>query len=136
MSASLNECNFIGRLGADPEMRYTPNGACVTSFRIAVDNSYKDKEGNKVASTDWFKVECWNRLAEVVNEYMRKGQLVFVQGRLKIDEYEQDGAKKYYTKIIARMVQMLDRAPEGGSNGHAPEADPLFENTGQDELTF
>lgn len=132
MSASFNQVELIGRLGRDPEMRYTPSGKSTTRFSIAVDNSYKNADGTKVESTDWFNVECWDRLAEIVNEYISKGRLVFVQGRLKIDEYESEGQKKQYTKIVARVVQMLDRAPNGSNSNGASQSQAPDELFGED----
>jgi single-strand DNA-binding protein len=102
MSNDLNYCSFIGRLGADPVRRFMPNGDPVTSFRIAVGWKGKDKEG-----AEWVSIEAFSKLAEICHEYLRKGSQVFVSGRMKTDEYEKDGIKRYSTKIVADRMQML-----------------------------
>lgn len=115
MANDLNQCNFIGRLGADPETRYLPSGDPVVSFRIAVGWKSKDKEG-----TEWIPVSAFNRLAEICGEYLTKGSQVHITGRWKTDEYEKNGEKRYSTKIIAEKMQMLggkgDRQNNGGND--------------------
>ncbi len=102
MSNDLNQCNFIGRLGADPETRYLTNGDAVASFRIAVGWKGKDKEG-----AEWVSVSAFGKLAEICGQWLKKGSQVFISGRMKTDEYEKDGVKRYSTKIIADRMQML-----------------------------
>ena len=115
MSKDLNQCNFIGRLGADPELRYTPQGAAVCSFTIAVGDDYKNKDGQKVEQTEWVRIVAFNRLAEIIEEYCRKGSKVFVTGKMKTRSWEQDGVKRYATEIVANEMQMLDsRGSAGG----------------------
>jgi len=99
----LNKVMLIGRLGRDPESRFTNSGKQVTRFSIAVDRPRKQGE------TDWFQVETWGRLAEVTNQYLRKGRLVYVEGRLETGQYEHEGQTRYYTRVVASQVQMLDR---------------------------
>lgn len=102
MSNDLNQCNFIGRLGADPETRFMPNGDGVCSFRIAVGWKTKEKEG-----AEWVSITAFGKLSEICAQYLTKGSQVFVSGRMKTDEYEKDGIKRYSTKIVADRMQML-----------------------------
>ncbi len=112
--AGLNRVQLIGRLGADPEMRPISGGRGVCAFRVAVDRRWRDADDTPQEATDWFNVEAWGRLGEVCQEYLRKGRLVFLEGRLQTDRYEQDGQVKYFTKVVCAQMQMLDRPlPEG-----------------------
>jgi len=108
---ALNRVQLIGRLGKDPESKFTPTGKKVTHFSIAISNRWKGKEGDAKEYTEWVNIEAWGRLGEVCNEYLKKGSLVFVEGRLKTDRYEDKGETKFYTKVIALTMQMLDRKP-------------------------
>jgi len=109
---ALNRVQMIGRLGKDPESRYTRTGRLVTKFSVGVGHKWKTSEGDSKESTEWFNVEAWGRLAEVCQQYLGKGQLVFVEGRQQTDRYEQDGETRFFTKVIASQMQMLDRRPE------------------------
>ena len=108
---ALNRIQLIGRLGKDPEGRFTPTGKKVAAFSLAVSNRWKGKNGEAKESTDWVNVEAWNRLAEICEEYLHKGSLVYVEGRLKTDRYEHEGETKYFTKVVALSMQMLDKKP-------------------------
>ena len=121
--AGLNKVMLIGNLGTDPEMRYTANGAAVTSFRMAVSRSYSGQDGERKEETEWFSVVCWNKLAETVSQYLQKGRKAYVEGRLQTRSWEgQDGQTRYRTEVIANTVQFLDRA-QGAPNveNGAPE---------------
>jgi single-strand DNA-binding protein len=109
---TLNRVQLIGRLGKDPETRFTPNGKKVAHFSLAINNRWKS--GAEVKEyTEWVNVEAWERLGEVCQEFLHKGSLVYVEGRLKTDKYEdKEGETKYYTKVVALTMQMLDRKPE------------------------
>jgi single-strand DNA-binding protein len=109
---ALNRVQLIGNLGKDPETRYTPGGKRVTSFSMAVNQRWKNAEGEVKESTEWIKVEAWGRLGEICATYLGKGRLVFVEGRLQTDRYEKDGETHYFTKVVAQEMQMLDRRPE------------------------
>jgi single-strand DNA-binding protein len=109
---SLNRVQLIGRLGKDPESRSTPTGKKVAHFSLAVSQRWKSTEGDNKESTEWVNVEAWGRLGEVCQEYLHKGSLIFLEGRLKTDKYEDKGETKYYTKVVALSMQMLDRKPE------------------------
>ena len=108
--ASLNKVMIIGNLGSEPEMRFTPNGNPVTSFRVATNRVYTTSEGERKQETEWFTVVAWNKLAEQCNQFLTKGRLVYAEGRLSTRTWEgQDGQKHYRTEIIANRVTFLDR---------------------------
>ncbi len=109
---ALNRVQLIGYLGRDPEMRYTPTGKPYTTFSMAVTRRWKGSNGEQKEATDWFNIETWGRLAEICHQYLSKGRLVFVEGRLHTDRYEQDGQTRYFTKVIASQMQILDRRTE------------------------
>ncbi|MDD5081894.1 MAG: single-stranded DNA-binding protein [Dehalococcoidales bacterium] len=117
--ASLNKVMIIGNVGSDPEMRFTPNGNPVTSFRVATNRTYNTPEGERKQETEWFTVVAWNKLAERCNQFLTKGRLVYAEGRLRTRTWEgQDGQKHYRTEVIANQVTFLDRQataplPEG-----------------------
>lgn len=125
--AGINKVIIVGNLGRDPEMRYTPSGAPVTSFSVAVTRGWNTPEGERREETEWFNVETWNKLAEIANQYLTKGKQVFIEGRLKTDSWEDrnTGEKKYRTKVIANEMQMLgQRGDQGGAEQRQPpEAD-------------
>ena len=116
---SVNKMLIIGNLGSEPEMRYTPSGRPVTSFRVATNWRYTTAEGERREETEWFSVVSWGKLAEQCNQYLTKGRLVFVEGRLRLRTWEgQDGQKRSRNEIVAERVKFLDRqaatpAPEG-----------------------
>lgn len=108
--ASLNKVMIIGNLGSEPEMRFTPNGRPVTSFRVATNRAYSTPEGERKEETEWFTVVTWNKLAEQCNQFLTKGRLIFAEGRLHTRMWEsQDGQKHSRTEIIANRVTFLDR---------------------------
>jgi single-strand DNA-binding protein len=107
---SLNKVTIIGNVGAEPEMRFTPNGKPVTSFRVATNWVYNSPEGERVQETEWFSVVAWNRLAEQCNQFLAKGKLVYVEGRLRTRNWEgQDGQTRYRSEVNANRVIFLDR---------------------------
>jgi len=108
---ALNRVQLIGYLGKDPESKFTPTGRKVTQFSVAISNRWKNKEGEPKEFTEWVNIEAWGRLGEVCNEYLKKGSLVFVEGRLKTDKFEDKGENRYFTKVVALAMQMLDRKP-------------------------
>jgi single-strand DNA-binding protein len=105
---ALNRIQLIGHLGKDPESRYTTTGKQVTSFSLAVSQRWNSK-GEAKEFTDWFNVEAWGRLGEVCQEYLKKGSLIYLEGRLKTDRYEVEGETRYFTKVVAQSMQMLDK---------------------------
>src|SRR5215216_4739997 len=104
---ALNKVQLIGRLGRDPESIFTPTGKKVARFSIAVSNHWKSNEGETKESTEWVNVEAWERLGAVCQEYLKKGSLVYIEGRLKTDRYGVEGETKYFTKVVASTVQFL-----------------------------
>ena len=108
---ALNRVQLIGHLGKDPESRFTPTGKKVTHFSVAISNRWKGKDGEAKEYTEWVNIEAWGRLGEICSEYLKKGSLVFVEGRLKTDRFEDKGETRFYTKVVALAMQMLDRKP-------------------------
>jgi len=116
MARGINKVILVGNLGADPETRYTPSGTAITSIRIATSESWKDKQtGEQQERTEWHRIEFFGRLAEIAGEYLKKGSQVYIEGKLRTDEYEKDGIKRYSTKVIADEMQML--GSRGGGEG-------------------
>lgn len=106
----LNKVLIIGRLGADPELRYTQGGQPVCSLRIATDESYTDKNGNRVEATEWHRVVVFQRAAENCNQFLHKGSLVYVEGKLSTHKWQdQNGQDRYTTEIRAERVQFLEK---------------------------
>ncbi len=133
--ASVNKVIIIGNVGSDPEMRFTPNGNPVTSFRVATNWRYTTSQGERREETEWFSVVAWNRLAEQCNQFLTKGRLVYVEGRLRSRTWEgQDGEKRFRNEIVADKVTFLDRQtvaplPEAGTEEAGTE------ETGAEELS-
>ena len=112
--ASVNRAIIIGRLGRDPEVRHTQSGQVVASFSVATDESYKDKQGQKVEKTEWHRIVAWGKTAEFCGNYLSKGRLVYVEGKIETRKWtDKDGAEKYTTEIKADRVQGLDRREDG-----------------------
>ena len=109
---ALNRVQLIGNLGKDPEVRYTPTGTKVCTFSMAVNRRWKSRDGTAKEATDWFNIEVWGKLGEVCQQYLHKGSLAFIEGRLQTDRYEHEGETRYFTKVIARSMQMLDPKPD------------------------
>ncbi len=108
---ALNKVQLIGYLGKDPETRSIPSGQKVTTFSLGVTRRWKSNGANKEA-TDWFNVQAWGRLGELSQKYLKKGSLAYIEGRLQTDKYEDKGGEtKYFTKVVASTLQLLDRKP-------------------------
>ena len=105
---ALNRVQLIGYLGKDPDSRFTPSGKKVVQFRLAVTQHWKS-DGESKESTEWVNVEAWERLGEVCQQYLKKGSLVYIEGRLKTDKYEDKGETKYFSKVVALTLQFLDK---------------------------
>jgi single-strand DNA-binding protein len=108
MAKGLNKVMLIGRLGKDPELKYTEKGTAYCNFSLATDESYKDENGNKVDRTEWHNIVTWRKLAEICQQYLKKGSKIFCEGKLQTDSYEKDGIKRYSTKIVMTDMSMLD----------------------------
>ena len=119
--ASLNKVLLIGRLTRDPEKRYTPSGMAVSELGMAVNRKYKANSGEEREETCFVNVTVWGKTAEMCAEYLRKGSQFFVEGRLKLDEWEKDGQKRSKLGVVAERVQFLDSRPRKAEYGDAPE---------------
>jgi len=108
---ALNRVQLIGRLGKDPESRFTPTGKKVTHFSLAVSSRWKSKDDETKEYTEWVNIEAWGRLSEVCQEYLKKGSLIYLEGRLKTDKYEEKGESRFFTKVVATGLEFLDKKP-------------------------
>lgn len=124
---ALNRVQLIGYLGKDPEGMFTPTGKKVTQFSLAVSNRWKSRDGENKENTEWVNIEAWGRLGEVCQEYLKKGSLIFAEGRLKTDKYEEKGETRYFTKVVAQTIQFLSdtRASEVAEQPGVLEEEPL-----------
>jgi single-strand DNA-binding protein len=123
---SVNTCQLIGHLGADPDLRYTGTGTAVCEMRLATTEQWKDRDGKKQEKTSWHRIIVWTG-AENCAKYLRKGRQIFVAGRIQYREYEKDGVKKYITEIVAHDVQFLSSGKgdkREDSDGPPPPAPP------------
>ena len=115
MARGVNKVILIGNSGADPELRYTPGGTAVSNFSIATNESWTDSSGERQERTEWHRIVVWGRLAEICNQYLRKGSKVYLEGKLQTRSWEgQDGLKRYTTEVIARDMQLLDLRSDMG----------------------
>ena len=124
---SVNKVILIGRLGADPEVRYTNDGIAVATFRIATNETWVNKKGEKEERTEWHRIVAWRKLGEICGEYLSKGKQVYIEGRLQTRSWEdRDGNKRYTTEIIANNMQILGRR---GEESEVSEEVPIPENS-------
>jgi single-strand DNA-binding protein len=119
MSGSVNKVILVGRLGKDPEMKSTPSGTTVTKFSIATDEKFTDREGNKQERTEWHNIVAWSKLGEICGQYLRKGKLVYIEGSLRTESWEdkETKQKRYRTEVVAQNMQMLDKREDSGDGG-------------------
>ncbi|MBB6612950.1 single-stranded DNA-binding protein [Pontibacter sp. Tf4] len=152
--ASVNKVILIGNLGKDPEVRHLEGGVAVARFPLATSESYKDKNGQRVEKTEWHNIVLWRGLAEVAEKFLKKGQSVFIEGKIRTSQYQdKEGNQRYSTEIVADNMTMLTRGEggqaEGGSNyggststagtysgGAAPAAAGVAQNDEPDDLPF
>lgn len=120
---TLNKVMLIGRLGQDPELKYTPAGAAVLQMSLATDTSWKDQEGNAQTKTEWHRVVAWRKIAEVISQYAKKGDRLYVEGKLTTRSWDDNGVKKYITEVVADSVQFLG-GRQGGGEGAAAVPPP------------
>ena len=124
----VNKAILVGRLGKDPEVRYTPDGAMVTNFNLATDEQWKDKNGEKVQKTEWHRIVAFGKLAEICGNYLVKGKLIFVEGRIQTRSWEdKEGVKRYTTEIVANNMQMLDS--KGQNKADESSSDSMSSNS-------
>ena len=126
MAGGVNRVFLMGNLGVDPEVRFTPSGQAVANFRIATNESWTDKQGQKQEKTEWHRIVVWGKLAELCGEYLKKGRQCFVEGRLQTREWtDKEGKKNYTTEIVANNVQFLGgRDGAGAGAGRRTEEGP------------
>jgi single-strand DNA-binding protein len=138
MSRGLNKVMIIGHLGRDPEMRYTPSGRPVTNFSVATSRTWKTSDGERREETEWFNVVAWGSLAEICNEYLTKGQQVYIEGRLQTRQWEDDeGNKRKTVEVVAKeMIMLGDRKKKSDSEDDEDAlAEDLFDDE-EDEFPF
>lgn len=149
MAGSVNKVILIGRLGRDPELKYTPSGAPVAKFSIATDEVFKDRSGEQQKHTEWHNIVAWNKLAEICGEYLTKGKQVYIEGSIRSRQWEdkQSGAKRTAYEIVAQKMTMLgsksdseriasDRAPGDRAPSERPaEPEPASEPAAEPEIT-
>jgi len=133
MARGINKVILVGNLGQDPEVRYTPAGAAVTTISVATTEAWNDKEGNKQERTEWHRVVFFSRLAEIAGEYLKKGSQVYIEGKLRTNKWQdKSGNDRYTTEIMANEMQMLGGRPGSGGGmgggGNMPSA-PKNNNT-------
>lgn len=115
--AGINKVILVGNLGADPEIRYTPGGMAVVTFRLATSETRPNKDGQKETKTEWHRVVAFGKLAEICGEYLSKGKQVYIEGKIQTRSWDdKDGNKKYTTEILANTMQMLGSKGEGGAH--------------------
>jgi single-strand DNA-binding protein len=124
--SGVNKAIIIGRLGGDPDIKYTPSGDAVANFSIATSEEWKDKDtGEKKERTEWHRIVAWRRLGEICGEYLSKGSQVYIEGRIQTRSWEQDGNKKYMTEIVATNVQFLDSKKAKSDGPPLPDDDDI-----------
>ncbi len=136
----VNKVTLIGRLGADPEVRYTPDGTMVANLRLATNEYRKDKSGERIERTEWHRIVTFGKLAEICQTFLSKGKLIYIEGRLQTRSWEdKEGTKRSTTEIVATTMQMLD--PKGQSKGqenwNGPGSSyPDADSTPDDDVPF
>ena len=138
-SRGVNKVILVGNVGKDPETRYLPSGGAVTNLALATSESWKDKNtGQPQEKTEWHRVVFFKRLAEIVNEYVRKGSKLYIEGSLRTRSWEQDGVTRYATEIVANEMQMLDSRGAGAGGGmhddqYGQDAEPSYQGGRQSQ---
>ena len=121
--ASLNKCTIIGNLGRDPEIKTIPSGQKVASFSLACSEKYT-KDGQKVEKTEWINCKAWGKLAEIIEKYVKKGNQIYVEGKLETQTFEKDGVKRYKTEIVVNNMLMLGGKNEGSNDAPSGYSQP------------
>ncbi|MEQ8414785.1 MAG: single-stranded DNA-binding protein [Imperialibacter sp.] len=142
--SGVNKVILLGNLGKDPEIRHLESGRAVTNFTLATSEVYKNKEGNKVTNTEWHNVVLWTPLAEVAEKYLKKGNQVYIEGKITTRSYDdKDGNKRYITEVVGREMTLVGGRPDGGggsseqqNSGSAQPAPVAAEPTDLDDLPF
>ncbi len=134
MAGGVNKVILVGNLGKDPELRYTASGTAVAKFSIATSETFTDRQGAKQERTEWHRITAWGKLAEICGQYLSKGKMVYIEGKIRSDTWEQDGVKRYSYEIVADTMRMLGggrgeweaEAPFAPPEGGVPEDDIPF----------
>ena len=126
MSKDLNKVTLIGRLGKDPEMKYTNTGVAFCTFSLATSESYKGENNAPVEKTEWHNIVAWRKLAEICSQYLKKGSKIYAEGKISTTTYEKEGEKKYSTRIVMTDMIMLDtKGGHSGASSLAPSKDKI-----------
>ena len=135
--AAVNKVILIGNLGKDPELRRTQSGTAVVSFSMATTEKFKGKDGQQKEETEWHNCTAWNKSAEILAQYLKKGSSVYIEGKLKTRSWEDNGVKKYATDVVVREFQFLGGKQQGqqqnGNGGGFGEAPAGFDNNEQQQ---
>ncbi|MBI3398294.1 MAG: single-stranded DNA-binding protein [Deltaproteobacteria bacterium] len=122
--AGVNKAILVGRLGKNPEIKYTANGTAIANFTIATSENFKDKEGQKQERTEWHRIVAFGKLAEICGEYLVKGKQIYIEGRIQTRSWDdKNGNKKYMTEIVANTMQMLGKSDDTAKGGTEPPSD-------------
>ena len=135
---TVNKVILVGRLGADPQLKYTPSGKANVQFNVATNAVWKDQEGNQQEKTDWHRIVAWGKLAEVMGEWLKKGSYVYLEGRLQTRSFDDNsGAKRYITEVVVDNMEMLGKKDEGSSNGgSSPPPEAIPDDKVEEDLPF
>ena len=140
MSRGLNRVEIIGNLGGDPEIRFTPSGDQVVNFTVAVSESWTGKDGQKNERVEWFRLVAWRKLAEICGQYLKKGNKVYISGKMQTRSWEdQQGVKKYTTEIVANEMIMLGgeaQSEQRQDQGQNQQQEPEYPTGGDQDLPF
>jgi len=134
---TVNKVILVGRLGADPQLKYTPSGRANASFNIATNLVWKDQDGNQQEKTEWHRVTAWGKLAEVIGEWLKKGSYVYIEGRLQTRSYDDNnGVKKWITEVVATDLEMLGKKGEESTDTEAVPPEEIPEGNEESDLPF
>ena len=136
--SGVNKAILLGNLGKDPEIRRLDDGRAVANFSIATSETYKNKAGERVTNTEWHNVVLWSPLAEIAENYLKKGSQVYIEGKISNRSYEdKDGVKKYISEVVGRDITLLGRAPDSAGQNQTNETNEAKkEDTVEDDLPF
>ena len=133
---SLNKVMLIGNVGVDPEYKTTATGTAVVSLTLATNEKWTDKQGAKQEKTEWHRVAMFNKLAELANQYVKKGSKIYIEGKITTSTYEKNGEKRYSTEIIANSMQFLDSKPKDSEPRQHAQSNSQFGDDFNDDIPF
>lgn len=134
--SGVNKVILVGNVGKDPEVKYLEGSVPVAKFPLATSETYKNKEGQRVEQTEWHNIVLWRGLAEVAEKYVRKGNKLYIEGKIRTRNYEENGVKKYFTEIIADSMTMLGGGPRQNEGSAAETPSAVTVDTVSDDLPF